>query len=121
GYLDDYEKLSFSKRLEIEHQLQLASQVEQIITEKYSDVNMTIKRFSKKQAQQGYNSVWYAIEGSENIQLGLPNLSQSYVETLVNKKIDGKRFSQRLYKKRTQLAKETTNAILGGAAQGQGY
>lgn len=120
-YLENYEKLSFSKRLEIEHQLKTAAQIEKIITDNYSDVSKSIKEYSEQMAKQGYNGVWYALEGAENIQLGLPILNQDYIEALVNRKIAGKTFSERLYRYRDRLAKETTNALLNGAAEGKGY
>lgn len=121
GYLDDYEELSFAKRLEVEHQLQIAKDIENTIVDNYKDVSKSVSKFSAESANHGYNGVWYALEGKESLTLGLPTLSKDYIDTLVNAKVDGKRFSQRLYKHRADLAKNTTQALMNGVAHGKGY
>lgn len=120
-YIKNYDTLSFSKRLEVEMQLTTAKQIEQIIIDKFSEVDSTIKEFAEQSAEHGYNGVWYALEGAENIQLGLPVLTENYIDTLLAMKINGMNFSQLLYNKRDKLAEEVAGALFYGVSNGKGY
>ena len=120
-YIIKYDELSFSKRLEAERQLNVAKEIEQQIVDKYADVNRNVKKFSTESAEMGYNGVWYSLEGAENLSLAMPAMTDKYVNALVNEKVDGQIFSQRLYTNRDKLAKRTTAELLQGLAHGKGY
>ncbi|MGQ7335471.1 phage head morphogenesis protein [Streptococcus suis] len=121
GYLDNYEQLSFSKRLEVENQLKMARRIDEIVSNLAGSTAQTVNSYVRDELQQGYMGVWYALEGAENIQLDFGMLPERYIQQLVAKKVDGKTFSKRLYSNRDDLADRVTTSLLGGAVRGDGY
>lgn len=121
SYIENYDQLSFSKRLEVENQLKMAQRIDGIISELAGSTQQTVAQYVHDELQQGYMGVWYALEGAENIQLDFGMLPERYIEQLVNKKVDGKTFSKRLYNNRDDLADRVTTTLLSGAVRGDGY
>ena len=120
-YIDEYETLSFSKRLEAERLLKVANEIEKILDGTYGKVNKEIETYASNQAQDGYYGTWYALEGAENIQVDFPVLNQRYIETIVNAPVNGKLFSKRLYDNTTFLAEVVTLELQQGTINGDGY
>lgn len=120
-YLELYEELSFSKRLELENQFKRAGRIDEILSDLSGKTTQSVTDYVRDELQLGYNGVWYAIEGAENVQLDFGMLPERYINELVTKRVDGKNFSTRLYQYRKQLADRTTTALLSAAANGEGY
>lgn len=120
-YLERYDELSFSKRLELENQFKRAGRIDEMLGDLSGRTTQSVTGYVRDELQQGYNGVWYAIEGTENVQLDFGMLPERYINELVTKKVDGKNFSTRLYQYRKQLADRTTTALLSAAANGEGY
>lgn len=120
-YLERYEELSFSKRLELENQFKRAGRIDEILSDLSGKTTQSVTGYVRDELQLGYNGVWYAIESAENIQLDFGMLPERYINELVTKKVDGKNFSTRLYQYRKELADRTTTALLSAAANGEGY
>lgn len=121
NYIENYEMLSFSKRLEAERQIKVANDIDRILKELESKTDPTIRDYVKEEAESGYYGTWYAMEGANNMQVDFSFLNERYIESLVNKKVAGKNFSKRLYQHRTQLANNVTRELLNGAVKGEGY
>lgn len=120
-FIDNYENLSFSKKLEAERLLLNGKQIDKILRDMNKEVNNTIEKYVHDSAKLGYYGAWYAIEGAHNIQLDMNMLPEKYIKQLVHHPVKGKVFSKRLYKHRDRLAKETTNALLDTARKGKSY
>lgn len=120
-YLKDYDKLTFSQRMQVENQLKVARQMDGVLTELSDKATETVETFVRDELQLGYNSVWYTIEGMENIQLDFGMLPTDYIERLVHQRVEGRSFSQRLYANREELADRVTDELLRGARRGEGY
>lgn len=120
-YLERYEELSFSKRLELENQFKRAGRIDEILSDLSGKTTQSVTGYVRDELQLRYNGVWYAIEGAENVQLDFGMLPERYINELVTKKVDGKNFSARLYQYRKELADRTTTALLSAAANGEGY
>ncbi|WP_187363577.1 MULTISPECIES: phage minor head protein [Vagococcus] len=120
-YVNAYEQLSFSKKLEVERLFNVALEIDNILNLTYSSVGEIIKDCSANQAAQGYNGVWYQLEQSERIKLALPLIQHDFIMELVNKPVAGKTLSRRLYLEREKLAKVVTNEIIQGLFDGEGY
>ncbi|SFB90564.1 phage putative head morphogenesis protein, SPP1 gp7 family [Alkalibacterium subtropicum] len=120
-YIDNYDQLSFSKRLAVDSQLEVAKRIDEILWALESVKQPSITKHIKNEATLGYQGVFYALEGSENIQLDFNRLSESYIERLVDKKIAGKTLSKRLYEQRDQLAKTVTNELLNATTHRKSY
>lgn len=120
-YIDAYDELSFSKRLEAERQIQIANKIDNILIDLNKWSESDIRKSIEKQANFGYYGTWYALEGAENIQVNFSMLPEKYIKELVNKPVDGKRFSKRLYNNRKALAEQVTTSLLNGVTRGHGY
>lgn len=121
SYVDNYENLSFSKRLEVERQLQVANRIDNILLDLNQLSESDIRKNIEKEIEVGYYGTWYALESAERIQLDFAMLPEKYIEELVNKPVNGMRFSERLYKRRNGLANNVTASLIQGAASGKGY
>lgn len=121
NYTQAYPNLSFSSRLEVERLFHVADEISAVLDAATQSVEETIKNHSSSQAEQGYYGTWYALEQSQNIQLGMPLINHDYVDMLVNKPVDGTRLSKRLYKHRDELAKNVSHNIIDGLFAGDSY
>lgn len=120
-YIDAYDSLSFSQRLQVERQLQVATQINDVINEMGGKEERLLRSFISDEGTQGYFGTFYALEGAENIQLNFAMLPEDYIAELVNTPVAGKRLSTRLYTNQSKLAQETTTALLQGSFRGEGY
>ncbi|GEK88891.1 phage putative head morphogenesis protein, SPP1 gp7 family [Alkalibacterium putridalgicola] len=120
-YIENYDMLSFSKRLEAERQIEAAKQIDDILWNMEAQTQPAIRDHVKEQVKQGYYGTFYALDGAENVQLDFGMLNESYIERLVDKKVAGSTLSKRLYEHRNKLAKTVTNELLMGATKGKGY
>lgn len=120
-YLERYDELSFSKRLEIENRFKMMGRIDEVLSELSSKTTQTITEYVTEELQQGFYGTWYAIEGIENVQLEFGMLPERYIEQLVNEPVAGKAFSKRLYDNRKKLSTNVTTALLDGATRGVGY
>lgn len=120
-WLEQYEDLSFSKKIELERLLNIDNEVRALLKQPAIDIAQTIKDKVVTQGHAGYNSVYYSLETAHNIDLDFHFLDEKYLKNLVNNKVAGKTLSQRLYKQQTQLAQRTTDAIARGIMFGYGY
>lgn len=120
-YIENYETLSFSKRLEVEQQIAVARRIDEIIDFLNDNTNNSIRKQIESEIDRGYYGTWYALEGNENIQIDFPMLDERYVKRLVHSPVDGKTFSKRLYDHQSDLANKATNELLMGAVRGEGY
>lgn len=120
-YIDTYDSLSFSQRLQVERQLQVATQINDIVNEMGGKEERLLRSFISDEGTQGYFGTFYALEGAENVQISFAMLPEDYIAELINTPVAGKRLSTRLYTNQSQLAQEATNALLQGAFRGEGY
>lgn len=120
-YLKEYESLSFSKRLEAERLLNVGETISGILKANNQEVTKLIKDGTKQQAINGYQGTFYGLEGANKLNLSMSILNNDYIESLVNKPVNRKRFSTRLYQNTVRLAKTTTQSLIQGAIDGKGY
>lgn len=121
AYIDDYDSLSFAKKLEADRLINIGSQIDSTLKSTYGNVKGEVENHSTISAEHGYYGTWYALEGNENIQLSMPLLDERYIHQLLYKPIVGKTFSSRLYKERDRLASEVKQALLDATRDGKGY
>lgn len=120
-YIDVYDSLSFSQRLQVDRQLEVATKINDVIAEMSDKEEQLLNSYIADEGNLGYFGTFYALEGAEALTLNFAMLSEDYIAELVNAPVAGKRLSTRLYNKRNNLAKEATNALLQGAVRGEGY
>ncbi|MFC6464963.1 phage minor head protein [Marinilactibacillus sp. GCM10026970] len=120
-YIEQYDELPFSKRMEAERLLDVGKQIDEVLQTVYSKADSVVADFGKEEAKRGYYGTWYALEGAENIQMDMSFLPDKYIEQLVNHPIKGKTFSKRLYDHRNNLAEQVGNTLNYAAIRGKGY
>lgn len=120
-YIENYETLSFSKRLEVEQQIKIANRIDEILEWLNTETDNSIRKHLTSEIEHGYFGTWYALEGSENIQLDFPLLDERYIKKLVDSPVDGTTFSKRLYKHQSKLGKTVTSELLNATVRGKGY
>ena len=121
GFIEQYDQLSFSKRLEAERLLNIGQEIQGILEGTNRAVTQTIADGTGNMAKNGYYSTFYGLEGEYGINVPMSFLDEDYIKSVVNSPVDGKTLSQRLYKNTNQLAKVTTQSIVQGAIDGKGY
>ncbi|MFK4936069.1 phage minor head protein [Lactococcus garvieae] len=120
-WLERYDKLSFSQKLEFERLLNINNEIRQITGQPSIDIAETIRKHVITEGHNGYNSVYYSIESKYNVNLNFSFLDDSYLKALMNSPVAGKTLSQRLYKHRSRLAKQVSDAIARGMTFGYSY
>ncbi len=120
-YLKQFETLSFSQRLEAERLFDIGARIKQILDEANGKVIDVVKTSTAEQVANGYYGTFYGLEGAENINIPVSILDKSFIRSIVNKPVDGKTLSRRLYKNTERLAKTTTRSLIQGAIDGKGY
>lgn len=122
-YVENYENLTFSQRLEAERLFRTAGQIDEVLDTNFKHVGQSITQYKTAEAALGYNGVFYTIEGKENLNFAATQfgLDQKFIENVVNAPVAGKRLSTRLYKNRNKLAREATNLIIRETAKGKSY
>lgn len=120
-YIDAYDSLSFSQRLQVERQLQVATQINDVINEMGGKEERLLRSFILDEGTQGYFGTFYALESAENVQINFAMLPEDYIAEIINTPVAGKRLSTRLYTNQNKLAQEATTALLQGAFKGEGY
>lgn len=120
-YSDLLEDLSVSERIAYMRNIKTANAIENIIRELSKETQEGITGFIKESAINSYLGVFYDLEDRVKFALDFDMLNERYVEALVNKKIAGKTFSQRLYKDSDKLAMTVKQELVNGAMNGKGY
>lgn len=120
-WLENYNDLSFSKRLEVERLMNVSNTVKELLGEPTDSIAETIKNYVATEGKDGYNTVWYGLENAHNITLQMPFIDGNYIKAVMDNPVAGKTLSKRLYKHRDDLAKKTVDAISRGFLMGYGY
>ena len=121
NYVENYETLSFSKRLEAERLFKAAGDIDQVLDTTFKKVGQAAVDYKTAEASLGYNGVFYAMEGRDNLQFTGFGINKRFIEATVNAPVAGKRLSTRLYQNQQKLAKTMTNTIIRETAKGKGY
>jgi len=120
-YVENYETLSFSQRLEAERLFKTAGEIDQIIGTARTKSQRAILDYKRMEAILGYESVGFVLESQYGFELAWMGLDQKFLESIIDAPVAGKKLSTRLYQNTNKLAKEATSTITRLTAQGKGY
>lgn len=120
-WLDGYEDLSFSKKLEVERLMNVSNTIKELLGNPTDNIAETIKRYVQTEGTNGYNTVWYDLENAHNITLNMPFIDERYIEAVMENPVAGKTLSKNLYLHRDGLAQQTIDAISRGFLMGYSY
>ena len=121
GFIEKYDTLSFSQRLEADRLLTIGQEIQAILEGTNKIVTQTIAESTGNMALNGYYSMFYGMGGEYGLNVPMSFLDEDYIKSVVNNPVDGKTLSQRLYKNTNQLARATTQSLIQGAIDGKGY
>lgn len=120
-FIEEYDKLSFSKRLEAERLLSIGQQIQDILEDTSRTVTQTIAQGTGNMAKNGYYSMFYGFEGEYSLNIPMGFLDEDYIRSVVNSPVNGQIFSQRIHKNTVRLAEATTQSLIQGTIDGKGY
>lgn len=120
-YTDNYNDLTFAKKLEVERLFGVANEMDRILQARYDTISQAVVSGITAQAENGYYGVWYALEEANNLELQMGLLNPELINQAITKPVGGKRLSTRLYSQRDELAKSATHEIVNGLFNGSSY
>lgn len=120
-YVDEFEKLSISQQMDITKKMRAADQIDKILRKMEKDNQTDMFSYLKGQATDGYMGMFYDLEKKVGMSLDFNMIDERYINTLVNKNIAGKNFSQRYGDGVDKLAARVKSELLDGAVEGKGY
>lgn len=120
-YTEKYDDLPYWKQVQTGQLIKLQDEITELLNSAYPKAVDVATNFKVDQLQKGYNGVFYHAENQEGVALGFNGLNKDFVRSAVQDPVAGKKLSQRLYKRRQQLAKRAQGAITTGVLQGKGY
>ena len=120
-WLDEYDDLSFSKKLEVERLIYVSNTIKELLGDPSDSIAETIKNYVATEGVNGYNTVWYTLENAHNMTLMMPIIDENYIKAIMANPVAGKTLSARLYEHRDQLAQRTIDAVGRGFLMGYGY
>ena len=116
-YLDRYDSLTFSKRLEVDRLFLTAGDLATALTA----AGESISGYAYRSGVLGYQSVWYSLDQVEQIRVTSMGLDRRFIESLIASPVAGATLSQRLYRNRQKLANAVNAQVARGVAEGRGY
>ena len=119
--VNDYDGLSFSKRMETDRAAAIAVQIQNKLNDANKRADPAIRNYKAKEIEMGYYGGWFVAEQTHQISAGLPLLPENYIETLVDNPVDGLRLSDRLYKNTEKVAAGASQQLMRGIVRGKGY
>lgn len=120
-YMTNYEDLPYWKQMQTGQLVKLQDEITELLNSAYPKAVDVATNFKTDQLQKGYNGVFYHAENQEGVSLGFNGLNKDFVRSAVQEPVAGKKLSQRLYKRKEQLAKRAQGAITTAVLQGKGY
>lgn len=120
-YVDKYDTLTASQQYNLKRKRDTARKIDGIISDLNKQTKSSVHEYVSASAVDGFLHTMYDMENEVKMNLDFNMLDKRYVEELVNKPVDGKTFTQRLGRNRSQLADVVSNELLEGATQGRGY
>ena len=121
GFIEEYDTLSFSKRIEVERLLSVGQEIQAILEGTNKIVTQTIAQGTGNMAKNGYYSTFYGMEGEYSLNIPMGFLGEDYIQSVVNSPVNGQLFSQRIHRNTDKLARVTTQSLIQGAIDGKGY
>lgn len=118
--VDNWDSASYSERMQFQRNHSIALMVTDIVEGAYKKNNDDLTAHLRNLSDFNYAYNMYAAEKDNGIALSDVFLDTDQINAMVNQEVNGLSFSQRLYKDRNKLAKNTTQAILDGLWNGQG-
>lgn len=120
-YIDKYESLSISQRIELQRMFATAKDFETILMSANSIVDNSILKYSTDEILRGYYGTFYKLDNILDLGSSIPMINHRYIDALLREGVDGTRFSQRLHRNVNRLIKVVETELTNGAAMGKSY
>lgn len=119
--LSDPTNLTRTQKYNAQRKVALEKRVREMLRELHPEIRKEIKRLAKESGELGYYGTHYTIENMAEAIIHMPKMNLRYLNTVVTDKIDGKRFSERLYRDTNKMARIVSRELIKGAEDGIGY
>lgn len=119
--LADPGNLTRTGRYNAQRKQALEKRIREVARAANPEIREATKDLTKKSGELGYYGTQYAMENVAKTAIAMPKINLGYLNTVVTDKIDGKRFSERLYSDREKMARLVSRSLIKGAEDGTGY
>lgn len=119
--LSDPTNLTRTQKYNAQRKVALEKRILKMLREVHPEIRKEIKRLAKKSGELGYYGTQYNIEQIAQTVILMPRISPRYLNTVVTDKIDGSRFSERLYRDTNKMARTVSRELIRAAEDGIGY
>lgn len=119
--LADPSNLTRTQKYNAQRKKALEKRMREVARTANPEIREATKDLSKKSGELGYYGTQYNIEQMAKTSIAMPKINLRYLNTVVTDKIDGKRFSERLYRDREKMARLVSRELVRGAENGTGY
>lgn len=113
--------LTTSKVLETDHLVAIGNQIHDSLKGVPPKLTQTMQQASGIISQHHRYGAYAAIGDIYGLDMPITMLDEDVLKSLIMKPINGKNFSQRLYKNTNELANAVTQSIISGVIDGKGY
>lgn len=119
--LADPSNITRTQKYNAQRKKALEKRILQVARDANPEIRKATKELADKSGKLGYYGTQYTVEQTAKATIAMPKISLRYLNTVVADKIDGKRFSERLYSDREKMARLVSRALVRGAENGTGY
>lgn len=113
--------LTRTEKYNAQRKAALEKRIMAIAREVNPEIREATKELVEKSGKLGYYGTQYALEQSAKTVIDMQPVSPRYLNTVITDKVDGKRFSERLYSDREKMARLVSRELVKGAEDGIGY
>lgn len=119
--LEDSSNLTRSEKYNAQRKAALEKRIMAIAKQINPIIRKRTTELAKKSGELGYYGTQYALEQVANTTIAMKPMGLKHLSTVVNDKIEGKRFSARLYSNRERMARLVSRELIKSVEDGVGY
>lgn len=121
GYIDKYDSLTFSKKIEFQSLLRSGNEIQNILIGANKGVSESTRKHIEKMSELGYFGTFYHIDGMTDLGLSLGSLDTKLIRAVLERNIDSSLFSNRLHSNTIELAERVREELLKSLYTGDSY
>lgn len=119
--LADPSNITRTEKYNAQRKAALEKRIMEVARDANPKIREATKELAKKSGELGYYGTQYVMENTAKTAIAIPKIGLGYLNTVVTDKIEGKRFSERLYSDREKMARLVSRELVKAAEDGIGY
>lgn len=119
--LADPSNLTRTEKYNAQRKAALEKRIMAIARETNPEIRAATKELVEKSGKLGYYGTQYTLEKAAKTTIAMQAITPRYLNAVITDKVDGKRFSERLYSDREKMARLVSREMVKAAEDGIGY